>query len=135
MGAHHQSSDVRGGMIRTRCSRCGKNRYVQVSPGTRRKIVRCSCGLSGSYTVNYRNSIRESSSMRAQAILGNAREAAIRLCDTSATGVGFLIPKEYALSLYRGQEICIKLRGSSGLAQRKVKIMNIAGNRVGGQYA
>ena len=121
-------------MIKATCSRCLKTRYVQVSPGTTRKVVRCGCGMSNSFSVNYRNSIRESSSRRAHAILHNAKEAVIRLCDTSISGIGFVIPQEYALSLYRGQEIQIKYKGPSGVSQRRIKIKNVVGNRIGGQY-
>ena len=129
-----KTCNIKGGMIKATCSRCLKTRYVQVSPGTKRKVVRCGCGMSNSFSVNYRNSIRESSSRRAHAILHNAKEAVIRLCDTSISGIGFVIPQEYALSLYRGQEIQIKYKGPSGVSQRRIKIKNVVGNRIGGQY-
>lgn len=131
-----RSCDVKGGMIRVTCSRCEKTRYAEVSRGTRRKVVRCLCGMSGTYLVNYRGAIREKASARAQAVLANTKEAAIRLCDISASGIGFTISREYTHSFYRGQDIRIKLRGSSGaFAQRRIRIRNIAGNRIGGQYA
>ncbi|MBE0583943.1 MAG: hypothetical protein IH612_09265 [Desulfofustis sp.] len=86
--------------------------------------------------INYRRSTRTSSSTRANAVLSNAREARIQVCDTSSEGIGFLIPPEYRLSLHRGDEVRIKYRvGSGTLAQRKLLIKNINGNRVGGQYA
>ena len=130
-----KSCDVRGGMIKVTCMRCEKTRYVEVSQGTRRKVVRCSCGLSGTYKVNYRQTIRESSSSRAHAVLSNAREALIQLCDTSAAGVGFTVPREFSRSFYRGQEIRIKFKGSSGsLAQRRLRVQSINGNRIGGKY-
>ena len=136
MAGHSKTCDARGGMIRITCSRCNKTRYFEVAAGTRRRVVRCQCGLSGSYTINYRSDTREQSSSRAHAVLANAHEALIRLCDTSASGVGFLIPREYAHSLHKGQEIRIKFRGSGGsFAQRRIRIRNITGNRIGAQYA
>lgn len=131
-----KSCDVKGGMIRVTCIRCEKTRYVEVSRGTRRKVVRCSCGMSGAYKVNYRRALRESSSTKAHAVLSNARETVIRLCDTSVSGLGFTVPREYSHSFYRGQEIRIKFRGGSGsMAHRRVRVQNISGNRVGGKYS
>ena len=130
-----KSCDVRGGMIKVTCIRCEKTRYVQVLKGTRRKVVRCNCGMSGTYKVNYRHSIREASSSRAHAVFSNAKETLIRLCDTSSAGVGFTVPREFVNSFYRGQEIRIKFKGGSGsLAQRRLRVQNIKGNRVGGKY-
>ena len=135
MAGLRKTCDVRGGMIKVTCTRCERTRYVDVTTGTRRKVVRCNCGMSGTYTVNYRQSIRETSSSQAHAILTNAKEALIRLCDTSTTGVGFTVPREYANSFYRGQEIRIKFKGSGGsLAQRRVRVQSINGNRIGGRY-
>jgi len=136
MSGQLKSCSVKGGMIRVTCTRCSKTKYAEVTPGTRRKVVRCSCGMSGTYKVNYRRDIRENSSSRAQIVLNNSREAPIRLCDTSTSGVGFTIPREIAHSLYRGQEIRIKYKGGSGaLAQRRIRIRNITGTRIGGQYS
>jgi len=135
MAGQLKSCDVKGGMIKVICVRCQKTRYTEVAQGTRRKVVRCSCGLSGRYKVNYRQTIREAASGKAHAILSNAKEALIRLCDISTSGVGFTVPREFAHSFYRGQEIQIKFRGSSGsLAQRRLRVQNITGNRVGGKY-
>ena len=77
MAGQLKSCDVKGGMIKVICARCHKTRYTEVSQGTRRKFVRCSCGLSGIYKVNYRHTIREISSSKAHAILTNAKEALI----------------------------------------------------------
>ena len=131
-----KSCDVKGGMIRVTCARCERTKYVEVSQGTRRKVVRCACGMSGSYKVNYRSAIREATSTRAQAVLSNARETVIRLCDTSVCGLGFTVPREYCHSFYRGQEVRIKFRGGSGsMAHRRIRVQNINGNRVGGKYS
>ena len=136
MAGQLKSCDVKGGMIRVTCMRCEKTKYVEVSQGTRRKVVRCTCGLSGAYKVNYRVAIRETSNTRAHAILSNAREAVIRLCDTSVSGLGFTVPREYAHSFYRGQEVRIKFRGGSGsMAHRRIRVQNINGNRVGGKFS
>lgn len=131
-----KSCDVKGGMIRVTCSRCERRKYVEVSQGTRRKVVRCTCGMSGTYKVNYRKSIRESSHTQAHAILSNAKEAVIRLCDTSTSGLGFMVSREFAHSFYRGQEVKIKFRGGSGsMAHRRIRVQNINGNRIGGKFS
>ncbi len=135
MAQSYTSCNAVGGRIRSRCSRCQKVTFIEVAPGTRKKIVRCSCGKSCAYLINYRQSSRTSSSIRAQAILANARETKIQVCDTSSDGIGFLVPIEHRLSLHRGDEVQIKYRGGGALAQRKLLIKNINGARVGGQYA
>jgi hypothetical protein len=136
MAQSFTSCNAVGGRIRTHCSRCQKVLFIEIAPETRKKIVRCSCGKSSAYVINYRRSSRTSSSIRANAVLSNAREARIQVCDTSSEGIGFLIPPEYRLSLHRGDEVRIKYRAGSGtLAQRRLLIKNINGNRVGGQYA
>ncbi|THB71983.1 MAG: hypothetical protein D6B25_17625 [Desulfobulbaceae bacterium] len=92
--------------------------------------------MSGTYNINYRSHTREATSARALAVLSNAREAIIRLCDTSEYGVGFLVAKDSASLLRKGQEIRIKFRGGSGsVAQRKILIRSVVGNRIGAQYA
>lgn len=135
MGSSLKSCNIKGGMIKVTCSRCDKKRYVQITAGTRKKVVRCGCGMSGAYNINYRSSLREATSRKAHAVLVNAKEAVIRLCDKSTTGIAFTIPQEHVLSLYREQEIKIKFKGGSGVSQRKIRIKNIVGNRIGGQYS
>lgn len=130
-----KSCNAIGGKIRVTCPRCNKTKYAEVATGTRRKIVRCSCGMSASYSVNYRKAVREAASGRAQVVFNNSKESKIRLCDTSYAGVGFVVPPELALSLSCGQEISVKCKSGSGsMAQRKLRIRNITRNRVGGQY-
>ena len=136
MAGSLKSCDVKGGMIRVTCIRCERTKYVEVSKGTRRKVVRCTCGMSGAYMVNYRLAIREKTSTKAHAVFSSARETVIRLCDTSVSGLGFTVPREYSHSFYRGQEIRIKFRGGSGsMAHRRIRVQNISGNRVGGKYS
>lgn len=128
-------SSVKGGRIRVRCSRCKKIKYAPVTPGTRLKIVRCSCGLSTRYTLNYRAIDRELVNSRAQAILMNGSEVRIYLADTSSQGIGFVLKQNIARSMSRGHEIKIKYRTSTGsVILRRVKVMNITGNRVGARY-
>lgn len=80
--------------------------------------------------------IRESSYTQAHAILSNAKEAVIRLCDTSTSGLGFRVSREFAHSFYRGQEVKIKFRGGSGsMAHRRIRVQNINGNRIGGKFS
>lgn len=127
-----KSCAVKGGRIRVRCPRCKKIKYAPVTPGIRRKNVRCSCGLSTNYMLNYRQVDREVTSGRAQAILQNGREVKIHLADTSSRGIGFLVQQNVARSVSCGQEIVIKYRSAaSSVIQRRVKVMNIAGNRIG----
>lgn len=129
------SINVVGGKIRVTCPRCSRKKYVEVPPNTRRRVVRCVCGKSQVYLVNYRKDNRESISGKAQMVLTNATEAKIRLCDSSTSGIGFLVPREYTSTLSCGQEIRIKYKSGSGsTTQRKICIKNIMGNRVGGQY-
>lgn len=126
---------VKGGRIRVRCSRCKKIKYAPVTPGIRRKNVRCSCGLSTGYALNYRGVNRELVNSRAQATLMNGSEVKIHLADSSSLGIGFILKQNIARSMSCGHEILIKYRSSTGsIIQRRVKVMNITGNRVGARY-
>lgn len=134
-GPLNRSCDVVGGKIRVTCPRCRRKKYAEVPPNSRRRVVRCICGKSQVYLVNYRKDNRESISGKAQMVLMNASEAKIRLCDASISGIGFLVPREYISVLSCGQQIGIKYKSGNGsTTQRKICIKNIMGNRVGGQY-
>lgn len=120
-----------GGRIRTQCTRCGKVMFSQITPGTRKRIVRCSCGKPSVNQINNRRSVRQSFSARADAVLTKARETKIRVCDISSEGLGFLVPAAFNLSLHLGDEISIRYRAGGALSQRKVVVKNITGNRIG----
>lgn len=135
MGQYVRESNVVGGRIKASCPRCRKNAYLEVAKGSRRRIYRCSCGKSSSYRINYRKDKRETMYGPARAIMANAQEKKILLCDISTGGISFFITSEFALAMRRGQEIGIKFRaGGSSMAQRKIKIRNINKTRVGAQY-
>jgi len=136
MGQFTRSIDVNGGRIRAVCPRCGTIAYLEVAPGSRRRVYRCKCGKSAIYAINYRKSRRETTFGPAKIILRNTREQKIRLNDTSMGGVSFFVNSEHALSMRRGQELLIKFRaGGSAVIQRKISIKNINRNRIGAQYA
>ncbi len=96
--------------------------------------MRCSCGKSSAYLINYRQSSRTSSSIGAQAVPANTKERRIQVCETSTDGIGFLIPIEFPLSLHRADEIRIKYQGGGALTQRPLAIKNMNGNRVGAPH-
>jgi hypothetical protein len=126
---------VVGGRIKATCTRCGKTAYLEIAQGSRLRIYRCTCGKSSSYKINFRKEKRETTYGPARAIMANAQEKKILLCDVSTSGISFIITSESALSMSPGQEIGIKFRtGGSSMLQRKIRIKNIRRNRVGAQY-
>ena len=135
MGQLSRSTNVNGGRIRAVCPRCKTSAYLEVAPGSRRRIHRCKCGKSTGYDINYRSERRETTYGPAKIVLRNTQEKKIRLNDTSLNGISFFVGSEHALNMRRGQEISIKFRsGGSGMAQRKIRIQNINKNRIGAQY-
>ncbi len=135
MGQYIRTSDVNGGRIRAKCPRCEQTAYLEIAPGSRRRIHRCKCGKSTIYNINYRKERREITYGPARIILKDAREQKIRLNDTSMSGVSFYVTSEFALAMRRGQELSIKLRADgSSMIQRKICIKNINKNRIGAQY-
>ena len=135
MGQYIRTSDVAGGRIRACCSRCGNVAYLEVAPGNRRRVFRCKCGKSTSYSINYRKERREITYGPARVVMKNAQEKKIRLNDLSIDGVSFYVAREFALAMRRGQEIGIKFRSSgSSVMQRKICIKNIQKNRIGAEY-
>lgn len=135
MGQYVRTSDVAGGRIKATCSRCNKVAYLEVAANSRRRIFRCKCGKSTSYSINYRKERREITYGPARVVLRNAEEKKIRLNDVSLDGVSFFISREFALTMRRGQEIGIKFRSSgSSMMQRKICIRNIQKNRIGAEY-
>ena len=135
MGQYIRTSDVAGGRIRATCPRCDNIAYLEVAPNSRRRIFRCKCGKSTSYSINYRKERREITYGPARVVMRNAREQKIRLNDVSLEGVSFYISSEHALTMRQGQEIGIKFRSSgSSMMQRKICIRNIQKNRIGAQY-
>jgi hypothetical protein len=134
MQGRAQTCSVKDGRIRITCARCAKKHYVAVPAGTRKKTVRCVCGLSTLYTLNHRATPRESISGQAQLILLNGRECPVYLCDRSLGGISFNIPRQYARSVANGQDIRIKYRSMGGSTlQRKIRIKSMNNNRVGAQ--
>ena len=135
MAQYVRSSDVAGGRIKAVCPRCETIAYLEVAPNSRRRIFRCKCGKSSSYSINYRKERREITYGPARVVLRNAQEKKIRLNDLSNGGVSFYIAREFALSMRRGMEIGIKFRSAgSSMMQRKICIKNIKKNRIGAQY-
>ena len=135
MSGHTRTGDMNGGRIRAVCSRCKTTVYIEVAPGSRRRIHRCKCGKSTGYNINYRRERRETTYGPAKIVLRGAQEKKIRLNDSSSTGVSFYVSSEHAQSMRRGQELGIKLRaGGSGITQRKIRIRNINRNRIGAEY-
>lgn len=127
------SCDVKGGRIRVCCPRCKKIAYVAVLSDARRKTVRCSCGKSSFYTLNYRGAVRESIAGKAQVIFNGSQKAPVYLCDTSPLGMGFKISRDFARSLNKGQEVRISSTAGSA-SQRKLVVKNINGNRIGAEF-
>lgn len=135
MAQYIQTRDVSGGRIKATCPRCDRKAYLEIAHGSRLRIYRCTCGKSSSYKINYRKEKRETTYGPARAILPNAQEKKIRLCDVSNSGISFYVASESAFSMRRGQEIGIKFRtGGSSMSQRKIRIKNINRTRVGAQY-
>ncbi|WP_028584389.1 PilZ domain-containing protein [Desulfogranum mediterraneum] len=134
MFGRSRSYDVKGGRIRVVCARCKAIRYVSVSSSSRRKTVRCKCGKSGVYTLNYRGAPRESIRGRAQVIMGQQRQISVQLNDISPGGIGFRT-RGNARMFKLNQELNIKYRSSTGImSQRKIRIQNIAIDRVGARF-
>lgn len=130
-----KSCDLVGGRIRTECSRCSKITYTEVAPDTREKIVRCSCGKSENYQVNNRQSTRDSYAGSAEVLYDEKRETKIHLVDASDAGIGFFVTKEIAGDFFPGQEITFRNRSPEGsVAQRKMVITSVHGNRIGARY-
>lgn len=135
MGQYVRTSDVAGGRIRAVCPRCDNVAYLEVAQGDRRRVFRCKCGKSTSYSINYRKERREIAYGPARVVMKNAQEKKIRLNDLSIDGVSFYVAREFALAMRRGQEIAIKFRSSgSSMMQRKVCVRNIKKNRIGAEY-
>lgn len=123
------------GRIRIVCPRCQKKRYVAVPAGGRKKSIRCTCGLSTMYTLNFRSTVRESTSGKAVVFLTNGRQCPVYLCDLSMGGLGFNIPPQYARALSSGQEVSVKYRALTGaMVQRKLRIKSVTSNRVGAEF-
>ncbi len=135
MGQYVRTSDVAGGRIKAVCPRCGSIAYLEVAHGNRRRVFRCRCGKSTSYSINYRKERREIAYGPARVVMRDASEQKIRLNDLSIEGVSFYVAREFALEMRRGQEIGIKFRSSgSSMMQRKICIRNIKKNRIGAEY-
>lgn len=135
MSTRTQHCDVKGGRIRVLCARCKTVRYVAVSSTVRKKMVRCKCGKATMYVLNHRGYARESLSGQAQIELSGGQEQRIYLNDISAGGVGFTVKSGRSRGMRIGQEVTLKYRGPSGSStQRKAKIKNIAGMRVGAEF-
>jgi len=135
MHGKSQTCTVKDGRIRVTCPRCEKKRYLTVTPGVRKKTVRCSCGLSTLCTLNHRSGPRESTCSKAMVLLKNGRECPVYLCDISQGGLGFLLPFQYLRTITGGQEILIKYRSTTGsMIQRKIQIKNVVSNRIGAQF-
>ncbi|PIE56160.1 MAG: hypothetical protein CSA34_05465 [Desulfobulbus propionicus] len=108
---------------------------MPVPSGLRKKIFRCTCGLATTYTLNHRKENREVTSGKALVILSGGQEYPVYLTDLSVRGVGFTMAPQYCRFLSSGGEVNLKYRSASGgLALRKLRVVTITGNRIGGQF-
>ncbi|WP_028579141.1 PilZ domain-containing protein [Desulfogranum japonicum] len=134
MFASPNSCDVKGGRIRTVCSRCKSVRYVPVSSNTRRKAVRCRCGKNTTYMVNHRGFRRETTSGVAEIFMPNGGKMNVLLNDVSSAGIGFTARSGGLRALAIGSEITLKYRSGDSQTNRKARIRNVAGNRAGAEF-
>jgi len=135
MRGKSQTCNVIDGRIRVTCPRCEKKRYLAVPAGTRKKTVRCNCGMSTLCTLNNRSFPRETTCSKGLVVLPNRRECPVYLSDISLGGIGFLMPYQFLRSVSSGQEISIKFRSIAGtMIQRRLRIKSIVSNRIGGQF-
>ena len=58
MRGKSQTCTVKDGRIRITCTRCARKQYVTIPIGIRKKMIRCTCGQSALYTLNFRGSAR-----------------------------------------------------------------------------
>ncbi len=135
MRGKSQTCNVIDGRIRVTCPRCDKKRYIAVPAGTRKKTVRCHCGMSTLCTLNNRHFPREATCSKGLVVLSNGRECPVYLSDSSLGGIGFLMPYQHLRSVSVDHEIIIKFRALAGtMIQRRLRIKSIASNRIGGQF-
>lgn len=135
MPGRAQTCTVKDGRIRVVCTRCAKKQFIVVSPGTRKKTVRCHCGLSTLFTLNHRQSPRESTCGKGLIVLQNGRQCPVYLSDMSLGGVGFNLPHQYSRSVAVGQEICIKYRTLTGSSiQRRIRVKSLRYTRAGAEF-
>ena len=135
MRGKSQTYTVKDGRIRITCSRCARKQYVTVPAGLRKKMIRCTCGQSALYTLNFRSSAREATSGKAFVILPNGRECPVYLCDISMGGVGFNIPVQYSRTLANVPEARIKFRSITGsMVLRRIRIKCVSNNRIGAEF-
>lgn len=135
MRGRAKACNVVEGRIRVTCPRCERKWYLAVPAGTRKKSVRCTCGMSSQYTLNHRTALREATCGKGLLFLANGRQCPVYLSDLSLGGVGFSVPHQYVRTITAGQEAQIKYRSLSGSSvQRKIRIRSVANTRIGGQF-
>jgi hypothetical protein len=126
---------VKSGRMRVVCSRCDKIRYIAAPYVQYLKAVRCTCGKSAVYALDYREFGREIVSGRASIILQNGKEWPIYLRDISLGGLGFIIPQQHRPRIPVQHNFGIKYRSENGsVVQRKICIKNRASNRFGAAF-
>ena len=129
------TTKVMDGRARIVCSRCKKNRYIEVPSGLNGKLVRCQCGVSVFVRFDRRVFPRETMSGRAILIFPNGERSPVYLCDYSLGGISFIFPDPHKGFLAVGQEILIQyptLQGESIL--RRIRLKTLRANRVGAEF-
>jgi hypothetical protein len=126
---------VKSGRVRVICSRCDKIRYIAAPYVQHLKTVRCTCGMSAVYALNYREFARETFSGRASIILQNGKEWPVYLSDISIGGIGFIVPQQHRPGIPVQHNFGIKFRSDNGsIVQRKICIRNRVSNRFGAVF-
>lgn len=129
------TSKVMDGRARIVCSRCEKNRYIEVPLGLNGKLVRCRCGFSVFVRFDRRVFRREAMSGRAILSFPNGDRSPVYLCDYSLGGISFIFPDPHKGFLAVGQEILIQyptLQG--GFILRRIRLKTLRANRVGAEF-
>lgn len=123
---------IKGGVVRVKCSRCNKVRYFTVQKRFRTKNLRCvHCGKVMRFTIENRLENRESCTVLAKI---NGEINAV-MCNVSLSGVGFILSKGSGINYFAlHAEYFIEFNSICGRVARKIKIVSIKGNRIGAQY-
>ena len=131
--------NVTDGWANVQCPACKKTRRYQISPGIKRKSLRClrsNCEMKGKsrfHTFNHRGDRRESACGRVELFISSNMEI-VFIKNTSLRGISFQGRKLFR-RIRIGDRIEIQLKNSSGRKiTRKIIIRNRSLDNIGAEY-
>jgi hypothetical protein len=121
------------------CPHCSKSKMVDATPFTasnREMRIKCSCGRSFISIIEFRKCSRKKTQLRGDFVNKETGEKGeMIVCDLSRTGLGFTSISPHKLKTGDVVNVSFIMENANrDKIERTVRVLNIKGNRIGGEF-